>query len=745
MAIVTAAALAVAACAVDSDGVLRPGASDVVDPIAEGVEATPGACAELLRAVQDSALAVVGPNGLPDDDPFNQFNDFRGGLVIIDRAAFGWDDGSGEASTLPQGTADAVVLGDRVVVVRDGWLHVLAPDADAPVHSSWLGSVAVGEDPLLVAEDDGLLVIHETSASIGEQVGRAVRIARVTIGDDGQAVVEESVEVLGYLAGADLEGDVLQLAVRREAPALDLVQATTAGAEEIALEVNRAAIASTTIDDWVPLLRHQAGDDEAVDTLVGGCDVVTPPGSETALGTTALLQHEYGASLADVSGQLVLGEGVVAFEGDHAWLLSSRTSLVDFGGEGGAGGFGTERVVTVRLAAGEDGYEAEAAGIVAGRLQTPGGVAVGEDGILLFTSEDQWGNQMEVTSLGGTNQLTHLDARSLNLDWWGVFSTSTLDEDTVVLSRQGGTAIIDVSVPGDIQVETIETRWNQGFREAAPQLFPYGDDSFVASSGGQIVSDWGSVEIFFEQIVANEFGGQPRLEDWFGQPGSVSLDVREGGTEQQDMVAEWSGDAFGLWVVSADPDEGTVVVGVAGLRDPDEPPILGGELFTGAVTFDVVGDALVERERISFVPTQPDDIGASDCERATVDQFFLDVAGLWNSQLFTCDPGVGAGVVGYSCWGAEFGEIDPEMLRWNWGIEDTSEIEAELADLRAVTEAGGTVIACRAKAPITVDVPLRELPTDNGDLWVTTTTGVARLVSGVDEISVHSLEPPYGA
>ncbi|GJM39073.1 MAG: hypothetical protein DHS20C19_24400 [Acidimicrobiales bacterium] len=630
------------------------------------------------------------------------------------------------------------------MIVRDGWLHVLAPDADAPVHSSWLGSVAVGEDPLLVAEEDGLLVIHETSASIGEQVGRAVRIARVTVGDDGQAVVEESVEILGYLAGADLEGDVLQLAVRREAPSLDLVQATTAGAEEIALDVNRAAIASTTIDDWVPLLRHQVGDDDAVDTLIGGCDVLAPPGSETALGTTALLRHEYGASLADVSGQLVLGEGVVSFEENSAWLMSSRSSVVDFGGEDGGGGFGTERVVTVRLTAGDDGYETGPAGIVAGRLQSPGGVAVGDDGILLFTSEDQWGNQMQVTSLGGTNQLTHLDSRSLNLDWWGVLNTSVLDDDTVVLSRQGGTAIIDLSVPEDIQVETIETRWNQGIRETAPQLFPYGDNSFVASSGGQIVADWGSVEIFFEQIVANEFGGQPRLEDWFGQPGSVSLDVREGGTEQQNMVAQWSGEAFGLWVVSADPDTGSVLAGVAGLRDPDDPPILGGELFTGAVAFDVVGDELVERERISFVPTQPDDIGASDCERATVDQFFLDIAGLWNAQLFTCEPGVGAGVVGYSCWGAEFGEIDPEMLRWNWGIEDTSDIESELAELRAVTEDGGTVIACRAKAPITVDVPLTELPTDNGDLWVTTTTGIARFERGVDEISVHSLEPPYG-
>ena len=743
--VVIAAALLATACALDPDGVLRPNAQDAVESVDETIEANPGECAELLSTVQASALAVVGPDGLPTDlDPRNGFNDFRA-VVIVDRVAFnGWDDGTGEATTILEGTADAVVVGDRVVIVRDGWLHVLDSEADALAHSSWLGSVSVGQEPLLVAEGDGLLVIHETTGVVGEQSGRAVRIARISFADDGTPSVQESVEVLGSLAGADLSGDDLDIAVRRGAPALDLVRATTAGAEDAAIEVNRAAIAQTTIDDWVPIVRHTDADGEVTESLVGGCDVVMPPGSETALGTTALLRLDAGAPLAGLTGDLVMGEGVVAFEDGAAWLLSSRNTVVDFGAADALGGAGADRVVAVRLAAGEDGYTSEAAGIVAGRLTTPAGLPVGDDGLLLFTSQDQWGNQLTLTSLGGSTELAHLDSRQMNLDWWGVLNTSVVDDDTVMLSRQGASALIDISEPDDLQVETIETRWNQGLRIAAEQLFPFGDDGYIASSGGQIVADWGSVEIFFQQVVNNEFGGAPRLEDWFGQPGQVTLGVREGGTEESDETASWTGEAFGLWVVSADAAEGTVLAGVAGLRDPDNPPILGGELFTGGVLFEVVGDELVERDRIVFTPTRPDNIGATDCERARVDPFFLDVAGLWNAQIFSCDEGVGAGVVGYSCFGIELGEVDAEVIAWQWGITDTAGIEAEFADLQAIVDSGGTNIACRAKAPVEVDAPLAQLSAGDGGLWLTTTTGVVRYEEGADEIAVLALEPPYG-
>lgn len=741
MAALAVVALAAAGCAVDADGVLRPNDAEVGVPGDVVISVDDGECAELLDTVQTSALAVVGPTGLPDDDPFNQFN--GGGRLLVVDQGFGFNNGLEEATTVPDDIHDAVVLGDRVVIVRDGWLHVLDADAPEPLSSTWLGSVSVGRDPLLVGEGDGLLVIHETSARIGDQVGRGVRIARIDVTEAGAAEVQDSVEVLGSLAGLDLGEDSIRLAVRRGVPDLDLVQATTAGAEDAALEVNQAAIGSTTIDDWVPILRHENAEGEAVESFVGGCDVIMPPGSETALGTTALLHMDHGAPLSDIAGHLVMGDSAVLFDEDHAWLMSSRNSVVGFGADGGGSGVGVDRVVTVRLAVTDDGFESEAAGIVAGRLTTPAAVAMADDSLLLVTSADQWGQQVTLTSVGGSTELAHRDSHTINIDWWGVLESSVV-EDTLTLTRQGASAIVDLSDPTDLDVDTRQQRWDQGVRVGVEQLVPFGDGTYAGSTGGQIVNDWGSVEIFFEQIIANEFGGQPRLEDWFGRPGEVRLSIKDGSDGDADTIAEWSGEAFGMWVVSTNADDDSFVVGVAGLRNPDDPPILGGDLFTGAVTYERDGDQLVERSRTRFVAEPPDDIGATDCERAQVDQFLLDVAGLWNAQMFTCEPGVGAGVVGYACWGVEFEDVDPEILQWQWGIDDTSSFDSDLQALKAIVDDGGSVIACRAKQPIDQDAPLAELQTDDGDLWLRTTSGVARYDPDAEEISVLTLEPPYG-
>lgn len=749
------AVLVAAGCAVDGDGVLRSGTA-VDGPADDGVDAPPDGggvdagdgdveCAELLATVKASALAVVGPSGLPAvADVVDEFN--PGGRPIVVDQPFAVDPSLEEATTVPDDAHDAVVLDDHVVIARAGWLHVLdaATDEAAALSTTWLGSASVGRDPLLVAEGDGLLVVHETSARIRDQVDRAVRIARVVVTDDGVAEVVDSVEVLGSLAGLDPGDGSLRLAVRRGAPDLDLVQATTAGAEDAALEVNRAAIRATRIDDWVPLLRHDPTDGEPTETLIGGCDVVMPPGSETALGTTALLQLEHGAPLAAVAGHLVMGDSAVLFDGDDVWLMSSRNSVVGFGGQdGGLGGVGADRVVTVRLIRTADGYESEAAGIVAGRLRTPAGVAMADDSLLLVTSTDRWGQQLTLTSVGGTSELVHRDSRALELDWWGVLEAS-VSGDTVRLVRQGGSVTVDLSEPSDLDVEIHEQQWDRGVRVGPEQVVPFGPDAHVASSGGQIMNEWGSVENFFEQVLVNDFGGPARLEDWFGQPGEVRLALRDGADDDAATLAEWSGSAFGLWIVSVDPAAGSLVAGVAGLRDPDDPPILGGELFTGAMVFERDGERLVERSRMRLVAEPAADVGATDCERAQVDQVLLDVAGLWNAQMFTCAAGVGAGVVGFVCWGVEFRDVDLDLLQWQWGIDDTSALESELAALRAVVADGGSVIACRARPPIDADVPLSALGLGEGDPWVRTTSGVAKLDPAAEEISVLPLEPPYG-
>ena len=683
-------------------------------------------CPNLLEAIQTAAAAVVGPEGFPA--AYNVPNGFEGEPFFFEKGGWfepGADPSGDDLRVLPLDRPDALVVDGVLVVVRDGWLFVVGPDGEEPVGSVWLGAVPTGATaPLLIPDPRGVLVVAETPLSReGAEPETGVRLTVVSLDEPGNPRVLEAMEVTGLLAGLETGDGRHRLAIRRSAPALDFVTATTPGGRDAATDSNRGVVMATTIRDWVARSTFTAGDGTERSGFLGGCEVTTSPGSESALGMTTLMHLVPGESLADVEAHTVLGEGAVLFDGELAYLLSPRNSVVGFDAGDRDTGRGVERVVITRLRSGSEGYQVEAAGIVGGMLSAPTAVGLDDEGVLVFTVEP-FDDSLTLTSLGGESELRPLDSHDLPLNWWGV-TVTRWHGPKLVLSRGGGVAVVDTSDRSDLDIRTAETLWDRGNRVVLDDITPFGESHVLAIGRGPVMSDRGLIESFLKAFAQ---GPGER------QPGPVGIALRTGDPFDGETTAAWSGEALGLWPVGVDPTTGTATFGVLGLLDPEDPIPDAGS-FTGAISFRRVGEELVEQSRVALTRVAPDNVGATDCEHADMDQL------IGNAQFFTCEPGVGAGVVGYWCRSAGLSEIGTLLERQ---VADNV-FEDDLDAFRGVVAGGGTVVLCIPEQFGGPDVPVGRFDAeDGGGHWLTTPTGVVWVDGSGEAAEVVPLEPPYG-
>lgn len=734
-------AVLAAACAVDSSGVIRASEGSDPDPVTGDVTLATDECTDLLRQLQEEAVALVGPNGFIGTTATGQFNPVFRGFGGIGFGEFGVGVG-GDASAVSVGES-AVAVGDHLAVVQDGRLYLYGPDGTAR-GSVWLDALAERRWPavetgLLVRP--GELVAVSPGVTLRDEAGDpylATVIQRVDIEDPAAPAVVERMTVRGEVAGAVADGDAVRIAVAVPPPALDFLYASTAGGEDAATSHNQGLLADTTLADWLGgyelTVPGADGEPTVTSGLLGGCEALAAEGAAAALGATVLIDLGPDRSLADLDATTVLGQGRVSFGTDATYVLSPRSHAVGFAQPGQQG---SPRVIISRLVDGDDGPTVDGIGIIRGSLSALPSTALADGHLLVFTNRfDNFGNGgFEAATLRVTGgEIVEVDTATLPVQPWDTLTVHEID-GAILVSGQQGSALIDASDPADLDVAGIEARWDLGNFVGAPQLAPYRDGSVLSIDPGPVASDFGGVENFIQNIAFGEFGFG--WEPWNDSRAPASIRIVEGDPITGDVVAEFQTSAFALWPLSADGESGEIVVGVIGLTDDD------GNQFDGALLLRHEGDRLVEVSRWDVEAPAVENFGATMCEKTQIDGIVLDVLGLWNQTPLQCDPGVPGGMVGHTCTALTIPEISPNELR-NWfGFDDPDAIEG-LDELLAAAAAGSTFQGCTPRQAAVPTVVRGHVDAAGGDgRWLVGPAAVHRIAADGSIAASTAIEPPY--
>jgi hypothetical protein len=138
-----------------------------------------------------------------------------------------------------------------------------------------------------------LLVGDRAVVTTGDGSGSQVLV--VDLADPAAPEVLDREEYDAPLVAARQHGDVVRLVLGSELPALPFVTPGPGRSHQAALARNRALVAGTDLDDWLP---HRGGARTAQDRLLG-CEQVGVPTIPGGLGTLAVVSLEPGAAGPD--------------------------------------------------------------------------------------------------------------------------------------------------------------------------------------------------------------------------------------------------------------------------------------------------------------------------------------------------------------------------------------------------------------------------------------------------------------
>lgn len=336
VALLAALALAAGACSGD-DGSSSPAPSGARDQGGVRVVELPDltlaasltpfdSCDALLGWIRDEAAARVGPYGLPGTGWYGPLVD-----VAEDRATAGAplpatpgaagegsSDGRAFSGTNVQveGVDEPDVVktdGEHVYALANGRFHVV--DVSDPANPVRQGTLALDDAwaaELLVSGDTVLVLHREVYAMpladrrlsdfgfVPEQPGST--LTQIDVSDPSAPRVVARLALEGSYVSARMVDGVARVVVQSQ-PQLGLGFVAPAApgpdAEARALEVNRAVVAESTLDDWVPsfVATDGAGEVRAQGPLLE-CGSVHRPQQFSGFGMLSVLTVDLGAGLA---------------------------------------------------------------------------------------------------------------------------------------------------------------------------------------------------------------------------------------------------------------------------------------------------------------------------------------------------------------------------------------------------------------------------------------------------------------
>lgn len=347
----TSAALAGAFAAgltvADDDPGARPGdgASQVLAAAPGPVPAAHGArvtfadtCADLLESYVDRATPLVGPWGWGPGQVYRgvwfdsgmdgmvvpvaeQLSNVRGpataGRARLAKAPVSQRATSDDSGTNVQETGvdepDVVKTDGELLVRIDGGV-LTTYDVSGGAEPTELGRLVLDR-----ARHGELLLSGTTVTVIAAQDDGATRVLTVDVTDPAAPALTATAEYDAALLEARLHGTTVRIVATAALPDLRFVSPGPKRTEQEATRANRALVAGTTIEDWLPTVTDDAGTRPLLD-----CDAVAVPEEPSGLGTVAVVGWDAADPTERTARGVAAAADIAYFSADHLYLAAAH-------------------------------------------------------------------------------------------------------------------------------------------------------------------------------------------------------------------------------------------------------------------------------------------------------------------------------------------------------------------------------------------------------------------------------------
>jgi len=315
------------------------------------------ACNDYLSYVRAQAAALVGPYGLQAQGPLGYASASNGAArspSLLSPAAAQEALASGAASAGGtvghSGTNDQVAGVDepdtvktdgRIVVTLAGpTLRVL--DTNARVIGSLQINGDIGGGVLLVGDRAVVLSSSSQPPSLalgfggpgyypsGTATSPAVaRAAVIDLSVPTQPRLVRTFDFDGAVVAARLVGDQIRLVLRSDGPRLAFQTPTSTGDTDAATAANRALVANSTVEDWLPAWQAQNPDGSTTARRpLASCDAVARPGDASGISTVSVLTLDPQRSTPGPATSVVAAGDTVYATADHLYVAGMTTDPV---------------------------------------------------------------------------------------------------------------------------------------------------------------------------------------------------------------------------------------------------------------------------------------------------------------------------------------------------------------------------------------------------------------------------------
>ncbi|MCZ7528865.1 MAG: beta-propeller domain-containing protein [Acidimicrobiia bacterium] len=308
-------------------------------------------CDQLLGHIQAEAMARVGPYGLDGGEYYALEGDVRtADELAADGDVAAAPEAGEQSAPVPGGSQDfsgtnvqeagidepdiVKTDGSTIFTLTDESLNAVAAGSEPAL----LGSVDVGFSSGMLLIGDRIVVLGEGSGDVGipeAPIQSGATVTLVDVSDPANPTVLEEMHVEGRVVSARTVDGRIHLVTAGQPTTLDYeypnVYEGDSGFEHMfgtteneAEKANRAVIATSDLDDWLPQYSVERNGDEVSSGRLVDCASVYQPPEFSGVGTLTVTTLDPEQGLEPVGSTGVLSDGQTVYSSAERLYVSTR-------------------------------------------------------------------------------------------------------------------------------------------------------------------------------------------------------------------------------------------------------------------------------------------------------------------------------------------------------------------------------------------------------------------------------------